>query len=228
MTTVRSFVSRLRAMFRRRELDARVDQELRFHVEMQTEENVRRGMSPKEARRQALLSSGGLEQTKESHRDVRGLQFLESVLQDLRFAFRSFRRNPGSTAAAVLTLALGLGVGTAVFSVVNALLFKPLPYENPDRLVMMWSVNEREGVDVELARSQGRSILKPQFEDLGRYQSLEWLVRRLHECQERRVPIHRDCLRENRGQLRFAKVQESLRKVGSQQWLVDDRRHRSH
>ena len=179
MTAIRSVVSRLQAMFRRRALDERIDEELRFHVEMQTEENISRGMSPAEARRQALLTSGGLEQTKESHRDVRGLQFLESVLQDLRFAVRSFRRSPGSTAAAVATLALGLGVGTAVFSVVNALLFKPLQYKDPDRLVMVCSVNHQLGVDAEQARMlgpSGGSMSTPEMEDLKKSEIFESMV----------------------------------------------------
>ena len=144
MTAIRSIVSRIAALFRRRELDERIDDEMRFHVEMETEQNMRRGMSEREARRQALIESGGVEQVKEAHRDIRGLPFLESLIQDLRFALRSFRRDPGFTATVLVTLALGIGVGTAVFSVVNALLLQPLPYEDPDRLVTLWRVNDRD------------------------------------------------------------------------------------
>ncbi len=149
MTRLRSFFSRIRALFRRQELDERIDEELHFHVEMETAENIHRGMSEHETRRQALMDSGGVEQVKEAHRDVRGVPFLESLIQDIRFALRSFRRDPGFTATVLVTLALGIGVGTAIFAVVNAVLLQPLPYEEPDRLVTLWRVNEQEGGDVE-------------------------------------------------------------------------------
>ena len=123
-----------------------------------------KGCPPKEARRAARLHFGNVTQAREDSRQFWGFRWLDELGQDLRFAFRSFAKNPGSTAAAVLTLALGLGVGTAVFSVVNALLFKPLPYKDPDRLVMVWSVNPREGIDVEQARSQRTSMSTPEFE----------------------------------------------------------------
>ena len=138
MVELRSVLARVAALFRRRELDERIDDELAFHVEMETEEHIRRGMSPSEARRQARIECGGVAQVKEMHREVRGLPFLESLARDVLFALRSFAKGPGFTATVLATLALGTGVGTAVFSVVNAVLIHPLPYAKPDGLVMLW------------------------------------------------------------------------------------------
>lgn len=145
-----SFFSRLAALFRKRRLDDRVDEEMRFHLEMQIEENISRGMSPQEARRQARISSGGLEQAKELHRDARGLPFFESLWQDLRFAVRSLRRTPGVTASALLTLTFGIGIGTTIFSLVYAVLLRDLPYKEPDRLVVLWSANPEGGPSEDL------------------------------------------------------------------------------
>lgn len=164
MTRLRSFVSRIQALFRRQELDERIDEELRFHIEMQTEEYLRRGMSAQEARRRALIDSGGVEQVKEMHRDVRGLPFVESLFQDVRFAVRSFSRDRGFTATVLVALVLGVGVGTAMFAVVNGVLIQPLPYEDPDRLVAMW--REEKGADGKVdPRRVGRNISSPDFRD---------------------------------------------------------------
>ena len=157
--------TRLQWLFRRNECEQDLDEEIRAHLDVAAGENIESGMPPDEAHRAARREFGNVALAKECTRQVWIIGWLDTLAQDLRFAFRSFRRNPGSTAAAVLTLALGLGVGTAVFSVVNALLFKPLPYEDPDRLVMVWSVNQQEGVDVERARRQGSSMSTPEFED---------------------------------------------------------------
>jgi putative ABC transport system permease protein len=132
------FVSRLKALFTGQQLDAELDEELRFHLEMATEENLGRGMSPEEARRRALQALGGLEQTKERVRDRRGFPGLELLGRDLAHAQRSLRRHPGYTAAAVLSLALGIGANTAVFSLLDALVLRPLPYPDPDRLVNIY------------------------------------------------------------------------------------------
>jgi len=112
-----------------------LDLELRAHLEMLTEENIRRGMSPAEARYAARREFGGVEQTKELYRDQRSIQFFDSLLQDLRFALRGLRNRPGFALVAILTLAVGIGSTTSVFSVVDRILFRSLPYPHDDRLV---------------------------------------------------------------------------------------------
>ena len=112
--------------------------EIESHIEMQTADNLRAGMSPEEARRQARLKFGGLDTTKESYRDQRGLPWLETTIADARYAARTLRKNPGFSIVAVLTLAIGIGATTAVFSVVNGVLIKALPYPDPDALAGVW------------------------------------------------------------------------------------------
>jgi putative ABC transport system permease protein len=130
-------MSRLSRLFHRRKQDAQLDSELRFHIEQQTAENISAGMNPDEARRSALAQFGGLEYIKEETRDARGTHFIETLLQDVRFAFRIMRKTPLITSIALLSLALGIGANTAIFSLIDAVTLRMLPVKNPEQLVQI-------------------------------------------------------------------------------------------
>jgi predicted permease len=139
----------VRAFLRRDRLDRDFDAELDSHLQMAIDDNLRRGMRPHEARRAALVALGGLDAARHLHRDTRGLPGLETIAQDFRYALRTLRRNPGYAAVVLLILAVGIGANTTVFSVVNAVLVRPLPFHEPDRLVWIenrWSGYEAAGL----------------------------------------------------------------------------------
>jgi putative ABC transport system permease protein len=179
MTRLRMLLFRLRALVRSRQLDREIDDEIASHLAEAAEEYVRQGLSAEEARWAARRSFGGVTQAREAHRQMRSFLWLEDVGRDVRNALRTLRKSPAFTTAAAATLALAIGANTVMFSVLNAILLRPLPYRSPEQLAMLWTEdpaqNLREGRsalwDVEQWQSRSQS-----FADMATFDSVSTLL----------------------------------------------------
>jgi predicted permease len=166
MRRARAWLLRFAGSFSPARRDRDLAAELDCHLQLHVDDNLRAGMTPEEARRQALVALGGLEATKERYRDQHGIPLLDTLRQDLVYAARTLRKDRSFTAIAVVTLALGIGVNSAIFSVVNAVLLQPLSFREPGRLVMIFATDERSGDRYDVAsypafvdwRAQNRSL----------------------------------------------------------------------
>src|SRR5690349_18481278 len=158
MRRIRAFFFRVAGLFDRRR-ERELADELESHLQLHIEDNLRCGMTPVEARRQALIKLGGVEQTKEIYRDRRGFPLVESLIQDVRYGLRMMAKNPAFTAVVVGTLALGIGGTTAIFSLIYGGLLNPFPYADSQRLVALTSRDTRVGSDEWYARISSPEVL---------------------------------------------------------------------
>jgi putative ABC transport system permease protein len=150
MRSLRAWFSRLSEVFGKGRREQELSAEMESHLQLHVEDNLRAGMSPAQARREAMMKLGGLEQTKENYRERRGLPVLEVFLQDLRFGARMLRKNPGFTLVAVLTLALGIAANATIFSFVSAVLYRRPPVYDPDRVMVVYSTSATGGLGTSL------------------------------------------------------------------------------
>src|SRR6267378_6484898 len=137
MRQLRAWLARFKGLFQKAARERDLTDEIESHLQMHIDDNIRAGMSPEEARRVALMKLGGMDQAKEAYRARATIPFLESVVQDLRFTLRQLRKNPAFTITGAAMVALGLGASAAIFAFVDAALIKPLPYQNPSRLLFV-------------------------------------------------------------------------------------------
>ena len=145
MSRLKGFIAKARSLFRARDSESRMEEEFRFHVEMETERLVAEGIPREEARRRALVTFGGLDAHREAMRDGRGARWFSDIAADVRYALRAMRRSPGFALAAALTLGIGIGVNGVVFGYVNSLLFRPVPARHPEQLVALFTRDSRSG-----------------------------------------------------------------------------------
>ena len=173
LTRLFVLLSRIRGLFSAARLDDDFGAEVASHLDLLADEHVRRGMTREAARRAALVRFGGPVQLKERHRDDRGVPFVDTTLQDIRYGVRALRRNPAYSIVAVATLALGIGAGTSMFSVARAVLLRPLPYADPDSLVRVFETNPLKNWTRNIAAPANYADWKAQntvFTDVAAYE----------------------------------------------------------
>lgn len=171
MITIRHWFARIFSFFRKRKLDQEFDAELSSHIEMAIDDNLKQGMTLEDARRKAMISFGGMDSARESHRESRGLPAIETFIQDIRYSFRTLRRDAGLATFAILIVGLGVGASSTVFSVVNALMLRPLSFKDPERLA--WIANDivpgLSGQTVQVGHAQDLQSHSQSFADVAGY-----------------------------------------------------------
>lgn len=165
---------RMRAIVRRGKVEGELEEELRFHLQRQVEKYVQSGMSREEAMRRARVEFGGVELAKEECRDARGVNFVENLVQDFRYGLRTLHKSPGFAAIAVITLALGIGASTAIFSVVESILWRPLPFPDSERLTALWSTNLKQTWRSEPASSADYLDWRAQSTSFEQLAAFDW------------------------------------------------------
>ncbi len=177
------WISRFANLFRSQRVENEVDEELRFHLEARVRDNLAKGMRPEEAREDAARRFGGRLQASERTREAEILVWLETIAKDIRFSFRNLRKNLGVTTVAVLSLALGIGANTAIFSAIHAVLLRPLPYKDPSQLATLWLDNRRLGLHEDLTSFPNYLDWKKNsvFEELAGYVPTDGILTGLEE-----------------------------------------------